>query len=544
MMIVDVSDPANMVELSSIPTGGFALGLDVVDTLAYVPTTGTSMAIVDVADPSAPVEVGRYTSPATWFHSYDVVVQDGIAVLVSGDYSIDVVDVSDPTNPFRVAEIDESLGGYEVVRNGNHVYVADAETSFRVLDVSTPEFTSVVGRHQGMGYVRGVVVDGTLTYAGDVDGHIWTIGLTDPLGPAILSQERVWYGRASAVCVHDTVLVVGTSDFWWDSPWGGIELFGIVAPDSLTRGAHITGIETAVDVDADGDYVFALGTNAGVGQMVIYDISSGAPVQRSKTAITFGVRTIEPDGDHAYVAAGTYGLKVYDVSDRANPGLLTTYGAGGSFDDVIVAGNLAYVAVPDTGLLVMDVSVPSSPTVISRLIGAARPTRLAYSFPYLLSASQLDTLLLAIDITDPFAPSIVTTFESGETRELAVDGTTIARTDGTGSLELLRANFLRTPTGMHSVASPLVLRQNYPNPFNPYTTITYSLSLGSHVIVRIYDVKGRFVRTLVDGFRAADVHREVWDGRNAHSEPVASGVYFYRLTAGGFTMTKKMVLLK
>jgi hypothetical protein len=85
-----------------------------------------------------------------------------------------------------------------------------------------------------------------------------------------------------------------------------------------------------------------------------------------------------------------------------------------------------------------------------------------------------------------------------------------------------------------------------PNPFNPLTTIFYDVQAGAeHVSITVYDVAGRRVRTLVDGVEAAGFRRSVvWDGRDDHGHPVASGVYFYRLVAGKFTQTRKMVLLK
>ncbi len=83
------------------------------------------------------------------------------------------------------------------------------------------------------------------------------------------------------------------------------------------------------------------------------------------------------------------------------------------------------------------------------------------------------------------------------------------------------------------------LAQNYPNPFNPTTTIQFALPERSRVTLRIYDVTGNLVQTLVDRQMPAGVHREEWDAIG-----VASGVYFYRIDARGFVQTKKLVLLK
>jgi hypothetical protein len=88
------------------------------------------------------------------------------------------------------------------------------------------------------------------------------------------------------------------------------------------------------------------------------------------------------------------------------------------------------------------------------------------------------------------------------------------------------------------------LAQNYPNPFNPTTTIRYEVKDAVHVQLKIYDVAGRLVRTLVDETRKPDRYKIVWNGVNDRGGNVATGVYFYRLEAGSFVSTKKMVLLK
>jgi hypothetical protein len=89
------------------------------------------------------------------------------------------------------------------------------------------------------------------------------------------------------------------------------------------------------------------------------------------------------------------------------------------------------------------------------------------------------------------------------------------------------------------------LSQNRPNPFNPTTTIEYSIAKPGHVSLRVYNVAGQLVKTLVDqGQAPATVKPVVWDGRNDAGRPVSSGVYFYRLVSPGYAQTRKMVVLK
>ena len=90
-----------------------------------------------------------------------------------------------------------------------------------------------------------------------------------------------------------------------------------------------------------------------------------------------------------------------------------------------------------------------------------------------------------------------------------------------------------------------VLHQNIPNPFNPMTEIRFDLSQGGRVSLRIYDVAGRLVRTLVDkDMSAGRNHTVVWNGLDDQNNKVASGVYFYRLDAVDQTLTRKMVVMK
>ncbi len=89
------------------------------------------------------------------------------------------------------------------------------------------------------------------------------------------------------------------------------------------------------------------------------------------------------------------------------------------------------------------------------------------------------------------------------------------------------------------------LRQNTPNPFNPVTTIEFAVPAGGgHVTIEIIDVAGRVVRRLVDEHRTDGDHSVVWNGRDHSGRGLASGVYFYRMTAPSTEITRKMLLLK
>ncbi|MFC1482163.1 carboxypeptidase regulatory-like domain-containing protein, partial [Candidatus Neomarinimicrobiota bacterium] len=95
-----------------------------------------------------------------------------------------------------------------------------------------------------------------------------------------------------------------------------------------------------------------------------------------------------------------------------------------------------------------------------------------------------------------------------------------------------------------SLPAVYALGANYPNPFNPSTTISYQLPEASDMVMRIYDIAGRELRTLIQGNVDAGYHRIVWDGLDNGGAPLSTGVYFYRMTASNFSQTRKMILMK
>ena len=93
-------------------------------------------------------------------------------------------------------------------------------------------------------------------------------------------------------------------------------------------------------------------------------------------------------------------------------------------------------------------------------------------------------------------------------------------------------------------SADFLLNQNHPNPFNPATCIEFDLSLGCQVKLEIYNILGNRVRTLIDDRLVAGHKSITWDGKDNQGKQVTSGIYFYRLKAGDFTESKKMVIVR
>lgn len=94
------------------------------------------------------------------------------------------------------------------------------------------------------------------------------------------------------------------------------------------------------------------------------------------------------------------------------------------------------------------------------------------------------------------------------------------------------------------IPDEFALGSNYPNPFNPTTTLRFDLPEASRITLKIYNILGQEVRTLISGEKPAGMYEILWDGKDALGRAVSSGAYLYRIQAGKFTKTRKMLLVK
>ena len=232
-----------------------------------------------------------------------------------------------------------------------------------------------------------------------------------------------------------------------------------------------------------------------------------------------------------YIHPGTYYIKVQ--SSDQNTGDYTIYAAFVPAKDVNGDG---VVDVLDLMIVAENFGVSDATPAQGDVNGDGEVNR-----------EDIITVLDALDATAA-APAAVSTTESLQRwidRAKQLNRIDPRFQKGIAVLQ----NLLMTQIETEPVPIATALLANYPNPFNPETWIPYQLANPADVTLRIYAADGKLVRRLILGHQDGGMYHSrsraaYWDGRNAIGEPVASGLYFYTLTAGDFTATRKLLIHK
>ena len=132
------------------------------------------------------------------------------------------------------------------------------------------------------------------------------------------------------------------------------------------------------------------------------------------------------------------------------------------------------------------------------------------------------------------------------TSDYQVNHPVVYRSNGFSVLTSLIANLTTDVTAFDGTKCPtdFQLFQNFPNPFNPETHIEFDIPHKSYVRLTIYDIQGRYIRTLLQGEKAAGHYNFTWDSRDEIGKLAPNGVYIYQLVSDSYTFSKKMILLK
>jgi hypothetical protein len=248
---------------------------------------------------------------------------------------------------------------------------------------------------------------------------------------------------------------------------------------------------------------------------------------------------------------------MYDVSDKMNPQLILrhTIPSSGYVHNIWPTDDGRYaVTTEETGfktVKIWDVSDPGSVTLVGEYLASCNLAHNVHVLGDLLYISHYESGVTVVDISNPEAPVEIAaydTFLRGEgpnfrgtwgAYPFTQNGFFYA-SDIEGYLTVLQLDTVATSVVTdEDLPSGLRLSQNYPNPFNPTTTIEYSVANRGFVRLRVFDLLGREVATLVSETLAPGTYTAAWDAADQ-----ATGTYVYRLEAEGRVMSGRMVLLR
>lgn len=534
LQIVDVTNPASPIELAILPVSGSPYALAAVSpTYLYALTffTAPALRIIDVSNPQAPSIVKEVSAGL----SYDISVQGDLAYLLDGGSGayLRVLDISDPLNPVVMSQVRpcDMTSATCLGVGGNVAVIGDYFLGTCFLDVSNPTFPRSRNHYEALPFPHSVDASGGFLAVSLEYGNLGWVDRFDLSIHALVVGTGGWIDNSHVVVQgNHAFMAMNDSQFNNDS---GLEVFDISDPHNPFPVGHLDTPWLWSPPSVGSIHVY-LPTYQGLWVIDVSDPSQ--PTKIGELAISAAdVFAVEP-----YLFASSGGnLRVIDVSNPALPDVAMSVPLGANSFGLWVEGSFAYIST-GTKLWVVNVANPLQPIVVGSFTTSSLwSVRVRGQFAYLSDYPFLRIL----DITNPALPVEVGNIETpGVDNRVAVAPPFIYAVVDYGPLLKYETPWItdaRPALGMR-----LGLKQNYPNPFNPSTTIAFETPSSGHVRLDVFDVRGRRVRTLVDESMPAGAHLVTWDGRDNAGNTAGSGVYFYRLAAGGKSEAKKMMILK
>jgi len=435
-------------------------------------------------------------------HSSPAVTGSGVVYIGSNDYCLHAVSASDGTLEWKF-ETGDAVKSSPAVGEDGTVYFGSTDGFLYALNSSGEQLwkfqtgdkitaSPALGEH-GVVYFGSldkffyaVNPDGTLDWKFETGGYIKGSPAVDGLGGIYFgSMDGFLYCLSSSGEVNWSFYV---GDWLLSSP--------------------ALGEDGTVYIGADDNNLYAVysGNQAGLAESSWpkFGADRGNTSSTAAGAAEPAAGTCDFNGDGKISITDVIALLLFQ---RANPGNL-----GGDFNGDGSASITDAVAM----LLAMrDGTCPDAGTLLASATG--------------------DAYLLVTDRLENFALDDIEYLEE-----------MLAQMNLTPGQEAAFRSALYGEAGAARLPKVFSLAQNSPNPFNPATTIAYSVPEGASVQVtlKVFDLRGRLVRSLVNELREPGAYSVFWGGRNEAGRQVASGVYLYRMTAGDFVQTRKMVLLK
>jgi hypothetical protein len=604
LQVIRISGPALPALVGACETPDWARGVTVSGDHAFVADANSGLQVIDISDPATPTLVGTCDTPD---HAIGVAVSGDHAFVADGSSGLQVIDISDPASPALVGTYNTAGGAYGVTVSGDRAFVAVFGSGLQVIDISDPATPTLVGTCDTPGYALGVTVSGNRAFVADRDFGLQVIQVFQSEVDAANNVGRSLTVDASndTICAARVLTTQENAVTWELSADGGVSWQGITpngnwnlvtvpGTDLVWRSTHtwaapgvnpgVTQLEiewlhqspmikAITDVGNDqGRHVRIGWTRSGddfvgaspqvTGYAIYRKIDYSLGSQRMSVLSDRGepLRAYPP-GDWDYVK--TISARAEDTYFTIVPTLGDSTIAEGMYYTTFFVSALTgtpttyYDSAPDSGYSVDNVA-PAK-------VGGFTVTYNTGSGNHLSWAESEDEdfsyFCVYRGMSEGFASSGFTLSDFAPTEEDRVAVTTATawsdpEYDGSGVYYLLTVVDISgnesdpiSPEAVTSAdASPTPkayrLGQNYPNPFNPATLIRFDIKDKVHTTLRIYNVSGELVRTLVDEVLPARSYSVEWNGRNDTGREATSGVYFYKLEAGSFRDVRKMILVR
>ncbi len=527
VVIYDVSHPAQPDTISVIDTRdwGVVRRLYPAGNKLYL-TRYESLKILDITLPQLPIEIAAHRLPGV--DSYQLLIQDNLLYVpgVSEGYqSVQIFDVGDPAFVPFLGEFRVGFGGFYL--DGRHLYLTNHRRGVYVVEVSDPVKLTLSGffRTLGIGFLTGVYNAGDVTYLTGTNG----LAVFDTSVPTV-PRHLTTYGSSwmNNVKVYGSLAYIALDA---GHPNQGLLIVDVSQPGQPAPLGFVETEAGAYDVEVRENYAY-IASHYG---LVVADVSNPAQPFVVASGRCEQCLAVDIENNHLYLASGA-GLYIYDISNPVNPIGVRPFGFGRFAEDVDVKNKVAYLA-SSRGLTVVDVGNPAQPIEIVEFSNAAgRAVEIVGQYAYVAGYSGLRV----IDIHDPTSPIEVGYHETLiAASQLHVNNGLIYVADWGAGLYILQHRPTAIEEDTPAATETLWLGQNHPNPVAQRTTIPFSLPQAGPVTLSIYNSAGRFVKTLIRKNMAPGRHEVIWDAAGA-----AAGMYFYQLTSAHAQTVKKLCVMR
>jgi len=541
---INVSNPDSVPPATVIDLPPPVTALCARDTLLLVGNYSNRLYLYSIAIPDTPVFLSNLVMPDTLSGTTSIILKGDTAYVGRSQGKIVVVDISNRTHPvilgvYTTPSVDLVVGQLAAEDTVLYCSYQNGFATFSMANPASPLLLSFFPTGHGSGKVA---VRNGLAYVASGLAGLWVVDVSDVSRPRRRGNIQTVASAYGMVVESDVAYLTVRS---YEGGWNGIYAINVSNPDTL-RILDSLAMERPYALSKSGSLLFVthgdIETNPIDTTVTIVDVADPTNLQPVGYVIGgYDALEITSRDSIAFIAARHAGLKIFDCRDPANPQLLSTVFTRAA--GVAVSGQRAYVHRIDS-VFVLDIADLTTPVILGA-IRSYQPRPGLGECELILAGNLLfwahTNNYGAYHVSNPTQPTLA--FADSRlfgVRDVGIVGDTLFVPQGSAGLWIFRYNprIAFVANNEELIANSLRLSQNYPNPFNHSTTIRFEVATSGSISLKIYNVLGQEVVTLVSDELKAGSYARTFDASG-----LPSGIYFYRLTTSNHTITRKMVLL-